>query len=83
MNLLDSDKEESDVNQEKSETISDDEQMQEKDQLKSLINIEDKEEISQLFKNIKVSLADYNEKIIQFSEITQENNIEKVIFNLI
>lgn len=83
MNLLDSDKEESDVNQEKSETISDDEQIQEKEQLKSLINKEDKEEISQLFKNIKVSLADYNEKIIPFSEITQENNIEKVIFNLI
>ncbi len=51
-------------------------------QLESLLNKEDKEEISQLFKNIKVSLTEYNQKIIPFSEIAQENNIETVKFNL-
>ncbi len=82
MNLLDSDDEESAKDEAKSETVTDDEGKEGIQQLESLLNKEDKEEISQLFKNIKVSLTEYNQKIIPFSEIAQENNIETVKFNL-
>jgi hypothetical protein len=82
LNLLDSDDEESAKDEAKSETVTDDEGKEGIQQLESLLNKEDKEEISQLFKNIKVSLTEYNQKIIPFSEIAQENNIETVKFNL-
>ncbi len=81
MNLLDSEDEESVKDEEKSETITDDEGKEGNQQLEYLLNKEEKEEITQLFKNIKVSLTEYNQKIIPFSEIAHDNKIETVKFH--
>jgi hypothetical protein len=73
--LIESDEESENKDENKSETQSEEEETEIK-HFESVISKEDKEEISQLFKNIKVSLTDYNQKVTPVSQIASENKLE-------
>ena len=61
-------------------TISEDEEIEQK-HLESILSKEEKDEITQLFKNIKSSFNEYNHKFSPLSELAKENDMQNVLIS--
>ena len=68
------------LHEEDEKTISEDEEIEQK-HLESILSKEEKDEITQLFKNIKSSFTEYNHKFSPLSELAKENDMQNVLIS--